>query len=116
MAYKKMPLAEQLERAYGGYHIHPEHVPCVIRAFADTKMDVYMADPARLRELARLMGLAPGLLAEMAVREAAVRISNLRRPGKGVLPHAELLHLFALPVADGYKAWKEAQDAKKENA
>ena len=116
MAYRKMPLAEQLERAYGGYHIHPEHVPCVIRALADTKMDVYMADPARLRELARLMGLAPGLLAEMAVREAAVRISKLRRPGEGVLPHAELLHLFALPVADGYKAWKEAQDAKKENA
>lgn len=115
MAYRKMPLAEQLERAYGGYHIHPEHVPCVIRAFADTKMDVYMADPARLGELARLMCLAPGRLGKMTVREAAVRISKLRRPGEGVLPHAELLRLFALPMADGYRAWKEAQDAKKEN-
>ncbi|NBK00343.1 hypothetical protein D5282_24555 [bacterium 1xD8-48] len=112
MGYKKIPLAEQLERA-GKYRVHPEHDACAVRAFGDMPLSGYMKGEYAGR-LGMLLGIPPERLEKMTVREAALLISRHRRPGKGVLPHRELLRLFAAPMSEAYRLWKEAQDAKKE--
>lgn len=111
MAYKKIPLEEQLEKA-GKYRIHPEHDACAIRAFADTPLSDYMKD-INLR-FGMALGVPPEQLAKMTVRDAAIMISRRRRPGKGVLPHRQLLRLFAAPMDGAYRLYEEAQDAKEE--
>lgn len=113
MRYKKIPLEEQLEKA-GRRRIHPEHDACAVRAFGDMPLPDYMKDGTL--KLGMALGVAPERLAKMTVRETALLISRRRRPGKGVLPHRQLLRLFAAPMNEAYKLWKEAQDAKKEEA
>ena len=113
MRYKKIPLEEQLEKA-GRYRVHPEHDACAVRAFGDMPLPDYMKDGTL--KLGMALGIPPERLAKMTVREAAVLISRRRRPGKGVLPHRQLLRLFAAPMNEAYRLWKEAQDAKKEEA
>lgn len=112
MAYKKIPLDEQLEKA-GRYRIHPEHDACAVRAFGDMPLSNYMKG-----EYAGRLGMALGIpseqLEKMTVRETAQLISRHKRPGPGVLPHKELLRLFAEPMDEAYKLWEEAQDAEKE--
>ena len=101
MGYKKIPLAEQLERA-GKYRVHPEHDACAVRAFGEMPLSGYMK------------GEYAGRLGKMPVRETAQLIGRHKRPGAGVLPHKELLRLFAAPMGEAYRVWKEAQDAEKE--
>lgn len=114
MGYKKIPLAEQLERA-GKYRVHPEHDACAVRAFGDMLLCDYMTDEYAGR-LGMALGIPPERLEKMTVRETAQLISRHKRPGPGVLPHKELLRLFAAPMGEAYRAWKEAQDAKNEEA
>ncbi len=113
MAYKKIPLEEQLEKA-GRYRIHPEHDACAVCAFGDMPLCGYMKNSHCRARLGRILGVPPERLEKMTVREAAVLISRKKRPGKGVLPFGELLRLFAAPMDEAYKLWREAQDAKKE--
>lgn len=113
MRYKKIPLEEQLEKA-GRRRIHPEHDACAVRAFGDMPLCDYMKDGTL--KLGMALGVSPERLAKMTVRETALLISRRRRPGQGVLPHRQLLRLFAAPMNEAYKLWKEAQDAKKEEA
>lgn len=113
MAYKKIPLEEQLENV-GRYRIHPEYAACTIRAFSDMPLCGYMKNSHYRARLGRILGVSPERLEKMTVREAAVLTSRKKRPGKGVLPYGELLRLFAAPMDEAYKLWKEAQDAKKE--
>lgn len=114
MEYKKIPLAEQLERA-GKYRVHPEHDACAVRAFGDMPLCDYMKGEYAGR-LGMALGIPPEQMEKMTVREAAQLIGRHKRPGPGVLPHKELLRLFAAPMGEAYRAWKEAQDAKKEEA
>lgn len=116
MAYKKIPLEEQLGKAYGNYRIHPEYNACAVHAFGDMPLPDYMKNGHCLPLLSRRLGTTPERLEKMTVREAAVLISRQKRPGQGVLPHRELLLLFAVPMAEAYRVWKEAQDAKEEKA
>lgn len=111
MGYKKIPLEEQLEKA-GRYRVHPEHDACAVRAFGDMPLSDYMKG-CTLR-FGMALGIPPEQLEKMTVREAAVLISRKKRPGQGVLPHRQLLRLFAAPMNEAYKLWKEAQDEKKE--
>lgn len=113
MGYKKIPLAEQLERA-GKYRVHPEHDACAVRAFGDMPLCDYMKNEHHRTRLGRILNVTPERLEKMTVRETAVLISRKKRPGKGVLPFGELLRLFAEPMDEAYKLWKEAQDAEKE--
>lgn len=113
MAYKKIPLEEQLEKA-GRYRIHPEHDACAVRAFGDMPLCGYMKNSHCRARLGRILGVSQERLEKMTVRETAVLISRKKRPGKGVLPFGELLRLFAAPMDEAYKLWREAQDAKKE--
>lgn len=115
MAYKKIPLEEQLRNA-GKYRIHPEYTDCAIRAFGDMPLSDYMKHSHHTARLGMILGIPPDQLSKMTVRETARLISRRRRPGPGVLPHRELLRLFAEPMDKAYKAWKEAQDAEKEEA
>lgn len=114
MGYKKIPLAEQLERA-GKYRVHPEHDACAVRAFGEMPLCDYMKAEYAGR-LGMALGIPPERLEKMTVREAAQLIGRHKRPGKGVLPQGELLRLFAAPMGEAYRAWKEAQDAKNEEA
>ena len=113
MAYKKIPLEEQLEKA-GKYRIHPEHDACAVRAFGDMPLCDYMKNSHYCARLGKILGVSAEQLTKMTVREAAVLISRKKRPGQGVLPFGELLRLFAAPMSEAYRVWKEAQDAKKE--
>lgn len=113
MAYKKIPLEEQLEKA-GKYRIHPEHDACAVRAFGDMPLCDYMKNSHYCARLGMILGVSAEQLTKMTVREAAVLISRKKRPGQGVLPFGELLRLFAAPMSEAYRVWKEAQDAKKE--
>ena len=112
MGYKKIPLAEQLERA-GKYRVHPEHDACAVRAFGEMPLCDYMKGEYAGR-LGMALGIPPERLEQMTVRETALLISRHKRPGPGVLPHKELLRLFAAPMGEAYRVWKEAQDAEKE--
>ncbi len=114
MAYKKIPLEEQLKRACNRRRIHPEHDACAIRSFGDMPLSVYMKNDHYTLRLGMAIGAVPEQLEKMTVREAAVLIGRQKRPGPGVLPHRELLRLFAAPMDGAYKLWKEAQDARKE--
>ncbi len=111
MAYKKIPLEEQLEKA-GRERIHPEYDACAIRAFGRMPLSDYMKNDNCRTRLAMMLGIPPERLEEMTVRETAALISRHKRPGPGVLPHRELLRLFAAPMSEAYRAWKEAQDKK----
>lgn len=111
--YKKIPLEEQLEKA-GRYRVHPEYDACAVRAFGDMPLSDYMKD--RTLRLGMALGIPPEQLTKMTVRETALLISRRRRSGQGVLPHRQLLRLFAAPMSEAYRVWKEAQDAKKEEA
>ena len=113
MAYKKIPLEEQLEKA-GKYRIHPEHDACAVRAFGDMPLCDYMKNSHYCARLGMILSVSAEQLTKMTVREAAVLISRKKRPGQGVLPFGELLRLFAAPMSEAYRVWKEAQDAKKE--
>lgn len=113
MGYKKIPLEEQLEKA-GRRRIHPEHDACAVCAFGAMPLSGYMKNDHCRTRLGMALGIPPEQLEKMTVREAALLISRHRRPGKGVLPHRELLRLFAAPMSEAYRLWKEAQDAKKE--
>ncbi|MBD5548765.1 MAG: hypothetical protein HDQ97_15495 [Lachnospiraceae bacterium] len=114
MRYKKISLEEQLEKA-GRRRIHPEHDACAVRTFAEMSLSDYMKDGTL--KLGMALGIPPEQLEKMTVREAAIMISRRRRPGQGVLPHRQLLRLFAAPMNEAYRLWKEAQqDAKKEEA
>lgn len=115
MGYKKIPLDEQLERA-GKKRIHPEHDACAIRRFGSMPLSGYMKNGHYAERLGMALGIPPERLEKMTVREAARLISRHKRPGPGVLPHKELLRLFAAPMGEAYRAWKEAQDAKNEEA
>lgn len=111
MAYKKIPLEEQLKRASERHRIHPdEYYICAIRIFGDMPLSDYMKDG--ILRFGMALGVPPERLEKMTVREAAVLISKRRRPGPGVLPHRQLLLLFAAPMDGAYRLWKEAQDAK----
>ena len=112
MGYKKIPLAEQLERA-GKYRVHPEHDACAVRAFGEMPLSNYMKGEYAGR-LGMALGIPPEQMEKMTVRETARLISRQKRPGPGVLPHRELLLLFAAPMGEAYRVWKEAQDAEKE--
>ncbi len=114
MAYKKIPLEEQLKRACDRHRIHPEHDACAVHAFGKLPLSGYMKNSQHYTELGMALGVPPERLGKMTVREAAVLISRQKRPGPGVLPHRELLRLFAEPMDGAYKLWKEAQDARKE--
>ncbi len=114
MAYKKIPLEEQLKRACNRRRIHPEHDACAVHAFGKLPLSGYMKNSQHYTELGMALGVPPERLGKMTVREAAVLISRQKRPGPGVLPHRELLRLFAEPMEEAYRAWKEAQDARKE--
>ncbi len=114
MAYKKIPLEEQLKRAYARHRIHPEHDACAVRAFGDMPLCDYMKNSHCRARLGRILDVPLERLEKMTVRETALLISRQKRPGPGVLPHRELLRLFAAPMDEAYKLWKEAQDAKKE--
>lgn len=116
MAYKKIPLGEQLKNAYSGYRIHPEYTACAIRAFGDMPLPDYMKNSHHRTRLGMILGVSTERLEKMTVREAAVLISRKKRPGQGVLPFGELLRLLAAPMAEACRVWKEAQDAKKEEA
>ncbi len=113
MGYKKIPLEEQLEKA-GKYRIHPEHDACAVRAFGGMPLCGYMKSGHCRTRLSMALGIPPERLEKMTVRETAILISRQKRPGQGVLPHRELLRLFAAPMSEAYRVWKEAQDAKKE--
>lgn len=115
MGYKKIPLAEQLERA-GKYRVHPEHDACAVRAFGEMPISDYMKNEHYRTRLGMALGIPPEQMEKMTVRETAQLIGRHKRPGPGVLPHKELLRLFAEPMDEAYKLWKEAQDAKKEEA
>ena len=111
MAYKKIPLEEQLEKA-GRERIHPEHDACAIRAFGRMPLSDYMKNDNYLTRLAMMLGIPTERLEKMTVRETARLIGRHKRPGPGTLPHRELLRLFAAPMSEAYWAWKEAQDKK----
>lgn len=113
MAYKKIPLEEQLEKA-GRYRIHPEYTECAVRAFGEMPLCDYMDNSFYRPRLGKILGVSQERLEKMTVREVAVLISRKKRPGKGVLPFGELLRLFAAPMDEAYKLWREAKDAKKE--
>ena len=113
MAYTKIPLEEQLKNA-GRYRVHPEHDACAVRAFGDMPLCDYMKSEHHRTRLGRILGVPAERLEKMTVRETAVLISRKKRPGQGVLPFGELLRLFAAPMSEAYRVWKEAQDAKKE--
>lgn len=111
--YKKIPLDEQLEKA-GKKRIHPEYDACAIRGFGDMPLSGYMKNEHYRTRLGMALGIPPERLEKMTVREMALLISRQKRPGAGVLPHKELLRLFAAPMGEAYRAWKEAQDERKE--
>ena len=67
-----------------------------------------------LTRLAMMLSIPPERLEKMTVRETAALIGRHKRPGPGTLPHRELLRLFAAPMSEAYRAWKEAQDKKDE--
>lgn len=113
--YKKIPLEEQLEKA-GRYRVHPEHDACAVRVFGEMPLSDYMKYDHYTTRLGMILSVSPERLRKMTVRETALLISRRKRPGQGVLPFTELLRLFAAPMNDAYKLWKEAQDAKKEEA
>lgn len=113
MEYQKIPLDEQLEKA-GKKRIHPEHDACAIRRFGDMPLSGYMKNGHYAERLGVLLGIPQERLEKMTVREMALLISRQKRPGAGVLPHKELLRLFAAPMGEAYRAWKEAQDERKE--
>lgn len=113
MGYKKIPLEEQLEKA-GKKRVHPEHDACAVRAFGDMPLSGYMKNEHYRTRLGMMLGIPPEQMEKMTVRETARLISRQKRPGPGVLPHRELQLLFAAPMGEAYRAWKEAQDAKKE--
>lgn len=115
MEYQKIPLDEQLEKA-GKKRIHPEHDACAIRGFGDMPLSGYMKNGHYAERLGVLLGIPQERLEKMTVRETALLIGRHKRPGAGVLPHKELLRLFAAPMSEAYRAWKEAQDAKNEEA
>lgn len=116
MAYEKIPLEEQLDRASKRRRIHPEHDACAVQAFGMMPLCDYMKSDHHRTRLSRILNVSPERLEKMTVREAAVLISRKKRPGPGVLPFSELLLLFAAPMDGAYRLWKEAQDAKKEEA
>ena len=113
MAYKKIPLEEQLEKA-GRERIHPEYDACAIRAFGRMPLSDYMKNDNYRTRLAMMLGIPTERLEKMTVRETARLIGRHKRPGPGTLPHRELLRLFAAPMSEAYRAWKEAQDKKDE--
>ena len=113
MAYKKIPLEEQLEKA-GRERIHPEYDACAVQAFGNMQLSDYMKNDNCRTRLAMMLGIPPERLEEMTVRETARLISRHKRPGPDTLPHRELLRLFAAPMSEAYRAWKEAQDKKDE--
>jgi hypothetical protein len=112
--YEKIPLAEQLHRAYRGGFIHPEYPACAVRALGEMPMDAYLKDAAYLAGLAQMLALPQDRLEKMTLRETAVCINRLKSLGVGELPRGELLHLLAAPLWDAYRAWKEAQTDDKE--
>ncbi len=115
MKYKKIPLEEQLKKA-GRYRVHPEHDACAVRAFGEMPLSDYMKNGHDTTRLGMALGVPPEHLEKMTVREAALLISGHKRPGPGMLPHRQLLLLFAAPMSEAYRVWKEAQDERKEEA
>ena len=111
MEYKKIPLDEQLEKA-GRKRIHPEHDACAVQAFGKMPLCDYMKNGHYAARLGMALGIPPEQLEKMTVRETALLISRQKRPGPGVLPHRQLLLLFAAPMSEAYRAWKEALDKK----
>lgn len=116
MAYKKIPLEEQLKRVSDRRRIHPEYDACAVQAFGMMPLRDYMKSSHHTQRLGMILRVPPERLEKMTVREVAVLISRKKRPGPGVLPFSELLLLFAAPMDGAYRLWKEAQDAKKEEA
>lgn len=115
MAYKKIPLEEQLEKA-GKYRIHPEFDACAVQTFGKMLLSDYIRDSRFYSGLGMMLGATPEQMAEMTVRDTALMINRQKRPGQGAFPQRELLLLFAAPMMEPYCAWKEAEDAKKEEA
>lgn len=119
MEYQKIPLKEQLERAEDGCIVHPEYIPCAIRAWADIPLPVYFGGGEDGEEgtgqLAKLLGISPAFAGKLAYKEAAMRVSRLRRKPDGKGRELEAVRLLAQPLADAYQRWKEAwENAKKE--
>ena len=66
MAYKKIPLEEQLEKA-GRERIHPEYDACAIRAFGRMPLSDYMKNDNCRTRLGMMLGIPPERLEKMTV-------------------------------------------------